>query len=260
MGQQLHPSLHYISPSQFLCDIVWLFGAMRQSITTRGKNIVQRYELDQDGIITWKCFIQTHRYGGDVDIYIAEQQVVLTVKYSTSYPGGMLQFLEDYEAAFMNIEYVKKKQQLSGTDSGEGLHTDQGKRAIFVCNFHLPNITNTLIEDVELHTSMWAEMVDVLRRKIARRIANALTTSRSRAHTVSTDEDLQSLVYALSADWNVGYKLWKTLEEDLRQRITKTRREHLPMNSGGDNSLKQMLQLLIQTKIHDQILSQKTET
>ncbi len=145
----------------------------------------------------------------------------------------MLQFLEDYEAAFMNIEYVKKKQQLSGTDSGERLHNDQGKRAIFVRNFHLPNITDTLIEDVELHTSTWAEMVDVLRRKIARRTANALTTSRSKAHTVSTDEDLQSLVYALSADWNVGYKLWKTLEEDLRQRITKTRRDHLPMNSGG---------------------------
>ena len=29
----LHPSLHHVSASQFVMDIVWLFGAMQQSIT-----------------------------------------------------------------------------------------------------------------------------------------------------------------------------------------------------------------------------------
>ncbi len=54
LQKKVHPSLHHISPSQFITDVVWLFGAMQQSITGRGKSIIREQEETQDGILTWK--------------------------------------------------------------------------------------------------------------------------------------------------------------------------------------------------------------
>ena len=113
LKKKIHPSLHHISPSQFICDVVWLYGALQQSITGRGKAIIRDQEDTQDGILTWKRFIDTYRFHGDVDVYLAEQQSILTRKYHAHYHGGMIQFLEDFESAFMNIDYVLKRTSLS---------------------------------------------------------------------------------------------------------------------------------------------------
>ena len=90
VAKRIHPSITMISPTQFTSDIVWLYGAMQQSITGRGKNIVRKHEHTQDGILAWKCFVDTYRYDGDVDIYLAEQQEILTRKFHAHYSGGML--------------------------------------------------------------------------------------------------------------------------------------------------------------------------
>ena len=103
MNSKIHPSLHHISPSQFIIDIVWLFGAMQQAITGRGRNIIREYELTQDGILCWKHFLDTHHYDGDVDVYLTEQQGILGKQFHPHYLGGMIQFLEHYESALVNI-------------------------------------------------------------------------------------------------------------------------------------------------------------
>jgi len=76
--RKIHPSLIHISPSQFLIDIVWLYGAMQQSITGRGNAIIRDHEDTQDGILAWKRFLQTYRYDGDVDVYLSQQYQVLS--------------------------------------------------------------------------------------------------------------------------------------------------------------------------------------
>ena len=106
MSKKIHPSLHHISPTQFVLDVVWLYGALQASIVERGRSIIREHEDSQDGILTWKRFVDTYRYDGDVDVYLSEQQRSLCVQFHSHYPGGMLKFLEDYETAFLNIEYV----------------------------------------------------------------------------------------------------------------------------------------------------------
>ena len=51
MAQKVHQSLHYISQAQFPSDIVWLYSALQQAITGRGRNIVRKFEHTQDGIL-----------------------------------------------------------------------------------------------------------------------------------------------------------------------------------------------------------------
>ena len=68
----LHPSLHHVSTSQFIPHIAWLFGAMQQYITHRGRNIVREHETQQNGILAWKRFVDTHRHDGDVDVHLSQ--------------------------------------------------------------------------------------------------------------------------------------------------------------------------------------------
>src|SRR5210317_407023 len=103
---KLHPFLFFISVNQFLFDIVWLYGALQQSLPGKGSTIVKSYERSQDGILVWKKFLATYRHGGNVAVYLNQQQSLLQKEYHLQYPGGMLQFVEDFETAFTNINAV----------------------------------------------------------------------------------------------------------------------------------------------------------
>jgi len=236
MQERVHPSLAHISPSQFVSDTVWLFGAMQQAITGQGKTIIQAYQASEDGILCWKKFLDTYRYDGDVAVYLSTQHQILSVRYSSNYPGGMLQFLEDYESAFMNIEHVLNNKP--STEGITGLYTDQGKRNLFVQNFTVPDLTAELIESVESTTETWEDMVNELRHRLAKCTIAARNEGKRRAHlttqdthdsdlTMTTqdlastsrniacnlsslaidDSYLDSYVHMLAQDWKIGFKL-----------------------------------------------------
>ena len=62
MQKRLHPALHYISAAQFLSDITWLYGALKQSIVGRGCFVIHEYKKHQNGLLTWKCLLDTYCY------------------------------------------------------------------------------------------------------------------------------------------------------------------------------------------------------
>ena len=259
----IHQSLHHISPTQLADDITWLFGAMKQSIVGRGRNIILDHEATQDGILAWKRFVDTFRYDGDVDVYLAQQQAVLNTRYHPKYPGGPIKFLEAYETAFMNIDYVLRRKRLNGDHRCDGYYTDDGKRRLFVQNFSVINHTADLIDNVVNNTETWDAMVDDLRRRLARRDYLAKTTARHQAHqTISYESLVQdtptpivegisdttpsmsddayinlftspAFINALSQDWKVGYPLWQQLPQRIKDDIITIRKQHLPLDSGG---------------------------
>ena len=69
-------------------DIQWVHGALRQSILQTGSAIIEKHQSTKDGIAAWKELFDTHEYAGDPDVYLLEQQDVLNVDYTPSYPGG----------------------------------------------------------------------------------------------------------------------------------------------------------------------------
>jgi len=165
----------------------------------------------------------------------------------------MIQFLEDYEDAFLNIDYVLRNQPDYAGNNGITLYTDDGKRRQFVQNFSVPDFTADLIDTVEQTTNTWDAMVSSLRQRIARRTINDRETAKRKAHmTVDTDttqlmparrsqmaeaspqmSEMDAFVNALAQDWRVGYRLWKELGPEIQKKVTNIRERLMPPDSGG---------------------------
>ncbi len=152
---------------------------MKQAMTGRDRTIIQEYETPQDGIVAWRYFVNKYCYDGNVDIYLVQQQKVLLVCFHASFPGGAIQFLEDYESAFMNIEYVLRTQPFTTAHQRPYLYTNEGKRNLFVQNFTVIGLTAELIESVDSVTSTWEGMVDDLHKCLAHRTIHDQTLAAS---------------------------------------------------------------------------------
>ena len=153
----------------------------------------------------------------------------------------MLKFLEDYESAFMNIEYVIQRQYPQNRHEGGALHTDHGNWHLFIQNFMVPDLTDHLIENVEVSTDTWPAMVDELCCCLAKCQHHAVDIAKCKAHQATTDHEqsppsslmiepnyssvyasLQqpSFIQALSTDWRVGYELWKHIPKEFQEKLT----------------------------------------
>lgn len=108
-----------------------------------------KHSSTRDGIAAWKDLFDTHEYAGDPDVYLLQQQDILNIEYTLSYPGGPLQFLEDKESALINLEKINP----------ESLYTDTGKRMIFITKFSYPNDTADLADAVCGCTNTWTQFV-----------------------------------------------------------------------------------------------------
>ena len=262
MQQRLHPCLSNITTNQFISDIVWLYGSLQQSLTGRGRNIVMEYETSQDGILTYRKFIATYRYDGNVSVYIASQQAILKVEFTLDYPGGMLKFVEGYETAFMNIDYVLRDHPILEDDGipMQGFYTDAGKRQTFVQNFSLNDATITMIESVEATTSTWQEMVDALQQRLAKRVNHNRRAAKHLAHHAqvnalqqhqispspvqaaqaflanATSSNIDVFVNTMMQVWRVGSKLWSSLNHEMKSSIMDARHEAMNADHrGGPN-------------------------
>src|SRR5210317_2064627 len=110
----------------------------------------------------WKKFLATYRHGGNVAVYLNQQQFLLQKEYHLQYPGGMLQFVEDFETAFTNIDAVCEGNP-EMAQRNVGLYMDQGKRELFISKFSAGPETMDMNEAVESTTTTWPDMVDALR-------------------------------------------------------------------------------------------------
>ena len=122
----------------------------------------------------------------------------------------------------------------------------------------IPDLTDHLIENVEVSTDTWPAMVDELRHRLAKRQHHAVDIAKRKAHQATTDHKMSQLssqplepdyssiytslqqpsfIQALSSDWHVGYELWKHIPKEFQEKLTTICQEHLPVNSGGETHL-----------------------
>src|SRR5210317_2018530 len=95
----------------------------------------------------------------------------------------MLQFVEDFETAFTNIDAVCEGNP-EMAQWNVGLYTNQSKRELFISKFSAGPGTMDMIEAVESTTTTWSDMVDTLRQRIAQRIGTQQHVAIKRAHLV----------------------------------------------------------------------------
>ena len=262
MQRKIHPSLHNVSAEQFKLDLHWLFGAMKQAITGRGRTIIQLHEETQDGIVAWHEFVTKCRYDGNVDVCLNQQMALTQVVFHAKCPGGAIQFLDDHASACMNIDHVLWTTPTTGhrTSDHASFLTDFGKCQRFMQNFSVLGLTAELIENVESTTQTWDELAHELRRRLAMRMSQNRKDSASRAHLGITHDDLQMVptmtpnppiqdflinqfrqgdftvfanMFKNPNDWTVGTKLWHALGKELQGQVAEIRRVNKPLPSGG---------------------------
>src|SRR5210317_2103902 len=100
----------------------------------------------------------------------------------------MLQFVEDFEKAFTNIDAVCEGNP-EMAQKNFGLYTDQGKRELFISKFSAGPGTMDMIEAVESTTTTWPDMVDALRQRIAWHIGTQQQVATKRAHLLQEEDD-----------------------------------------------------------------------
>ena len=226
----LHHSLEYVTKAQFYIDIAWLYGALKQSLPVKGKQIVTKYKDSRDGLIVWSLFLDKYRYGGNKEVYLAEEQQKIRVRYTPDFPGGELGFLEQYETAFINID--------SASDSL--LFSDEGKRTLFLTNFSCIGHTTELVDILQSTTNTWDGLIKSLRRKMALRGSQAKHEGKCFAHTTvatngsSINPYVAVFVNAVKTqDYNVGQALWASLNEEQRAQVLEWRKHARQLASGG---------------------------
>ena len=103
----IHMSLNYITSEQFIYDITWLFSALKQAIGDgRGSEVILRYETSQDGIAAYHTMFNKYYYGGDMQTFMSEMETILNTDLHRGYPGGALQYLNDWEKAAVRLKRV----------------------------------------------------------------------------------------------------------------------------------------------------------
>src|SRR5210317_100060 len=99
----------------------------------------------------------------------------------------MLQFVEDFESAFINIDTVCEGNP-EMAQWNVGLYTDQGKRELFISKFSAGPGTMDMIEAVESTTTTWHDIVDALRQRIAQHIGTQQQVATKHAHLLQEDD------------------------------------------------------------------------
>src|SRR5210317_667924 len=100
----------------------------------------------------------------------------------------MLQFVEDFETAFTNIDAVCEGNP-EMAQKNVGLYTNQGKRELFISKFRAGPRTMDMIEAVESTTTTWPDMVDALRQKIAHCIGTQQQVATKCVHLAQEEDN-----------------------------------------------------------------------
>src|SRR5210317_909669 len=194
----------------------------------------------------------------------------------------MIQFVEDFETAFTNIDAVYEGNP-EMAQRNVGLYTDQDKRDLFISKFSADPGTMDMIEAMESTTTTWPDMVDALRQRIARHIGTQQQVATKRAHLVQEEDNpnnnppisrnvvnsmqrgktpeqtvlvhsflatidnqgIMSFIYSVAQDWNVGNQLWPHLPQQVKDQIIAIRKEQRPAYSGGNLDLTLVMSLQV---------------
>ena len=240
----VHVSIHYISEEQFVIDLNYLFSALKESLVNRGSDLIERENgTTNDGIVILYNLYERYKYDGDVQIYESNLLNMMSKKLTRNYPGGPMQYLEDWEKA--SIKYCKISLKTKFEFAGDT------KRGIFLAMFNVKDYTSTLLDSTSDYTETFDELLALLRRRISRKnnldaadaIANtnliqydAPTTNQAQRYSVTEDTTraMRTLDNAATntsirnnsqnRSWRVPDNLWREATPEQKEIFNELRR------------------------------------
>ena len=95
-------------------------------------------------------------YGGDLQTIITQMEYILNTNLTRGYPGGLLEYLSNWETSAVRLEAVTHNEDWSNSD----------KRRKFSQRFMVFGWIDTVCESALDTTQTWYAFVDWLRKKI----------------------------------------------------------------------------------------------
>ena len=178
---QVHVSINYITEEQFVIELNYLFSALKQSLVNKGRDLVEREDgKTNDGIVILHNLYERYKYDGDPQTYQSNLMLAMNQKLTRNYPGGPMQYLENWEnAAIAYCKISKKTNQEFGNDT---------KRNLFLASFHVKSYTSIYLESANDYTDSFDELLTFIRRRISRDTNLDATEATVNAHLTQIND------------------------------------------------------------------------
>ena len=80
LKHDIHNAFKVISPMQLLIDVEWLYGALKGALSFQSKtaSLLMKSHAHKDGIKLWWELLNTHRFNGNINVHLDQQQAMLS--------------------------------------------------------------------------------------------------------------------------------------------------------------------------------------
>lgn len=113
-----------------------------------------------DGIVTLHNLYERYKYDRDPQTNQSNLMLAMNQKLTRNYPGGPMQYLENWErTAIIYCKISKKTRQEFSNDI---------KRNLFLASLYVKDCTSTLLESASDYTDSFDKLLTFLRRIISR--------------------------------------------------------------------------------------------
>jgi len=185
------------SEQQAKRDICALYGALRSACKNGiGKSMLVPFKKEQDGIKAWRSLVKKYEGEGNTEVRIEKLEHIISVPYTRSYKGGLLQFIQDYENAFAELDILGNK---------SWLEDNERKRRILSNVTYLNEFNNTMYREIAKGKT-FPQVCDLLRQQAVSEDhhASLRATRKARLTQSSTGSEMyeaiaQQLVQAMKA-------------------------------------------------------------
>ena len=201
--------------SQFNKDLNALYGALESACEDGvGQEILIKYHDSADGLCAWIDMLQLYDAGGDIDLCVEQLESVIDTKYHSRYPGGLGQWISDYEAAFAELP-------LRGVFSFKE-DSDWKRRVI-------KNLDTKMFPYLMMsaHKMSYQEMIKVLRSIGLKQKQESSRYATMKSHNTYQPNQEESFMEQFLANQisTIPYEIWKQLPKDIIEIINKARDE-----------------------------------
>jgi hypothetical protein len=165
-----------LTEEQLQSDNRVMFGALK-SIFRQGqaKRHIRANEKNQDGMRAWVDIVREFDIGGNRDVLIEKYETQVSTTYHCDYTGGITGFVQDYEDAFVQLEFLNV------------LYDDQRRMLLLLRNLMIPEDTDWMVSHCkDKYRNDFTEACCWLQSKDARRVFFDTNTSSRKAHNTGS--------------------------------------------------------------------------
>ena len=213
-----------LSERQLALDILTLYGVLVQacSASQAAQKVLLRYKPTEDGILAYDAMIAAYDNEGHKTLRAEKAEAKLQSAYTPSYPGGLSQFVDDYQTAFAVLH----------GECGVYYSDETQKRKLLTNLYH--DSTRWLVHHCRADPSLtFQQCCDLIQQDALRHDLRSVNEATASARTVTSSHEAFSQIlntmktntrFDDAAGLTFHPALWQLLTPEMRTTLTQLRK------------------------------------